>query len=262
MNVEQMIQHASQSADALAAIAARVNAGQVRAETHYEVVCRSKGGVILWTERTHNRVVTAGLNKLLDATFKTGLASPAWNIGLVGPSITDAAITSGAAALTSASNPWTSADASRAIIVRGAGAAGADLVTTILTFTSAGAVTLAANAGTTVTGASALWDSRAGDVMSSHASWTESTAYTQANRVAFTPGTIASGSVDNSASAAAFTINANNTLIGGCFLTDNNTKGGTTGTLYGMAPFSSVGFRQVNNGDTLTVTTTVSVSAS
>ena len=78
---------------------------------------------------------------------------------------------------------------------------------------------------------------------------------------AFTPGSISGGSVDNSASKAVFNINANNTLVGGLFLSDNSTKGGTTGTLYGMAPFSSIGFRQLNNGDTLSVTVTLQITA-
>ena len=230
-------------------------------ETCYDVVARNRNGKILWEEQAHNRVVTAGLNNLLDAAIKTGVTSPTWFVGLVGATITDGAITSGAAVLTSASALFLAADAGRAIIVRGAGAAGADLVTTILTFTSTSNVTLSANAGTTVTGASAIWDARAADVMSSHASWVENVNYSNANRVAFTAGTIASGSVDNSASAAVFNINTNNTLIGGLFLANNSTKSGTTGILHGMAPFSTVGFRQVNSGDTLTVTATLSITA-
>lgn len=233
----------------------------VVAETIYELEARNAAGELLWRETYKNRVVIAGLNKLLDATFKTGLTTPAWFIGLVGPSITNAAITSGSAALTSASNPFTAADAGRPIIVRGAGAGGADLVTTILSYTSAGAVTLAANAGTTVSGARALFDARAADTMASHASWTELTAYSEANRQAFTPGTIANGSVDNSASKAVFTINADATIIAGLFMADNNSKGGTTGTLYGMAPFSAPGMKQLDNLDTLTVTATLNLTA-
>lgn len=244
--------------DALLALKNKVPADhKVTLETHYLVECFDQGGALLWQRRAHNRVVTAGLNKLLDATFKTGLASPAWYIGLVGASISDAAVTSGAAALTSASNLWTSADAGRAIIVRGAGASGADLVTTIQTYTSAGAVTLAANAGTTVSGAECTWDARAADTMTSHAPWVEVQAYSQATRPAFTAGTIANGSVDNSASVAQFSINANTTDIFGTFLVDNNTKGGTTGNLYGMAVFSSPGSERANSGATVNVTATI-----
>lgn len=63
--------------------------------------------------------------------------------------LTDGAITSGAAAFTSASASFTVADVGKAIVVHGAGAAAADLVTTISARVSATAVTLAANAGTT-----------------------------------------------------------------------------------------------------------------
>ncbi len=176
----------------------------VAMETFYHIECRDVRGKLKWIEEAKNRVVTVGLNKLLDATFKTGLTSPAWYIGLVGPGVTDGAITSGAAILTSATGAFTAGDQGRAIIVRGAGASGADLVTTILTYTNATTVTLNTNAGTTVTGAGVLWDSRAADTMSSHTPWTENQNYSQATRVAFVAGTIASGSLDNSASQASF----------------------------------------------------------
>ncbi len=242
-----------------AAVRNAIAAG-VAMETRYDVTAHDRFGKFLFKAQAKNRVVTAGLNKLLDATFKTGLASPLWYVGLCGASITDGAITASAAILTSASAPFTSGDVGRAIIVRGAGASGADLVTTILSFTNSGSVTLAANASTTVTGASVIWEARAADTMSSHTPWVESAAYSQANRPAFTPGTISGGSVDNSASQAQFSINANNTVIGGLFLSDNNTISGTTGTLYGMAPFS-VSFRQLNNGDTLSVTATLTAAS-
>lgn len=232
----------------------------VRMETRYDVTARDRQGSVLWVAQAKNRVVTAGLNKLLDATFKTGLAAPLWYIGICGASITDGAITTSTAAFTSASNPFVAADVGRAIIVRGAGASGADLVTTISVFTNSGAVTLGGNAGTTVSGASAIWEARAADTMASHAPWVESAAYTQTTRPAFTPGSISGGSVDNSASQAQFSINTNNTVIGGLFLTDNNVISGTTGTLYGMAPFS-VSFRQLNNGDTLSVTATLTAAS-
>lgn len=98
----------------------------------------------------------------------------------------------------------------------------------------------------------------AADTMASHAGWTEVTAYSQANRVTISLGTPASGSVDNSASPGVFGINANSTTIGGGFLVTNNTKGGTTGTLYGGAAFTS-GDKVLGNGDTLNVTITLTV---
>ena len=56
--------------------------GAVAMETRYEAVCRDAAGRIKWTATAKNLVVTAGLNKLIDACFKTGLASPAWYLGL------------------------------------------------------------------------------------------------------------------------------------------------------------------------------------
>jgi len=57
-----------------------------------------------------------------------------------------------------------------------------------------------------------------------------------------------------------FSINAT-TTVGGAFLTSDNTKGGTTGTLFSAADFQSPGDRSVVNGDTLNVTYTFSLSA-
>jgi hypothetical protein len=227
----------------------------------YDVTAFDRNGRRLWTARAKNRIPTVGLNKFLDATLKTGLATPLWYLGLVGASISDAAITSGQAALTSASNPWLAEDVGRAIVVRGAGSSGGDLVTTILSRQSAGAVTLTDNAGTTVTAAKAAWDARAGDTMASHAPWVTNTNYSNANRPTWTPGAVAAGSVDNSASPGSFSINADNTIIFGAFMADNNTVGGTTGTLLSMGVFSGAGSRQVNNGDTLQVTATVQAQA-
>ncbi len=54
----------------------------VQMRTRYRAECYDRHGHLKWREEGHNIVVTAGLNKLLDATFKTGLASPAWFVGL------------------------------------------------------------------------------------------------------------------------------------------------------------------------------------
>ena len=101
------------------------------------------------------------------------------------------------------------------------------------------------------------------DTMSSHAGWTEEIGYSNATRPACTFGvaTTADPSViTNSASPASFNINATAT-IGGAFLTSNNTKGGTTGTLFSAADFQSPGNRSVVLGDTLNVTYTFSLDA-
>ena len=103
----------------------------------------------------------------------------------------------------------------------------------------------------------------ASDTMASHPGWTEVTAYSQSTRPACTFGTptTANPSVaTNSASPATFSINGT-TTVGGAFLTTNNTKGGTTGTLFSAADFQSPGDRSVVSGDTLTVTYTFSLTA-
>ena len=102
----------------------------------------------------------------------------------------------------------------------------------------------------------------AGNTMASHGTWTEVTDYSQATRPACTFGTptTANPSVaTNSASPASFSINGT-TTVGGAFLTSNNTKGGTTGTLYSAADFSAPGDRSVVSGDTLSVTYTLSLA--
>lgn len=67
--------------------------------------------------------------------------------------VSDGAITASDATLTSASNPFTASMVGFRIKVAGAGAASADLITTILSYTNAGEVELATTASTTVSGA-------------------------------------------------------------------------------------------------------------
>ena len=103
----------------------------------------------------------------------------------------------------------------------------------------------------------------AGDTMASHGTWTEVTNYTESTRPAatFAAATNANPSVvTNTASKAVFTINGSVT-VGGAFLTSNNTKGGSTGTLFSAADFQSPGDRAVVSGDVLNVTYQFSLSA-
>jgi hypothetical protein len=102
----------------------------------------------------------------------------------------------------------------------------------------------------------------AGDTMASHAGWTEVVPYSQATRPACTFGTptTANPSVaTNSASPAVYSINATST-VGGAFLVSDNTKSGSTGTLYSASDFTSPGDRSVVSGDTLNVTYTLSLA--
>ena len=96
------------------------------------------------------------------------------------------------------------------------------------------------------------------DTMAAHAGWNENTGYSGGTRSVLTPGAAAGGSINNSGSVASFTINANGTLAG-AFVTTGNVSGGTAGTLFGAAAFSG-GSRAVQNGDTVSVTITISAS--
>jgi hypothetical protein len=111
-------------------------------------------------------------------------------------------------------------------------------------------------------GAGASNTPAASDTMSSHAGWTENTTYSNSTRPAatFAAATTANPSVvTNTASKASFSINGT-TTIGGAFLTSDNTKSGTTGTLFSASDFTG-GDRSVVNGDTLQVTYQFSLSA-
>lgn len=92
------------------------------------------------------------------------------------------------------------------------------------------------------------------DTMGSHAGWAESTAYSAGTRPQWTVGAAAARQVTN-ASTVDFAINGTATLKG-VFVVDENTKGGTSGTLWATAAFSST--ISVTSGDTLKVTYTVS----
>lgn len=97
-----------------------------------------------------------------------------------------------------------------------------------------------------------------GNTMASHAGWVEVAPYAGA-RPTLTLGTVVSGSVDNSAVKAAYTINAN-MVVGGAFLVTLPTASQTSGTLYGGAAFTG-GNRTVASGDTLNVTCTLTATA-
>jgi hypothetical protein len=92
----------------------------------------------------------------------------------------------------------------------------------------------------------------AADTMASHAGWIELTAYTQANRVAWGSVTSTAQAITNS-TPATFDMNAANT-VKGIFVCSNNTKSGTSGTIWSAAQFSSD--VPVVNGDQLKITYT------
>lgn len=112
-------------------------------------------------------------------------------------------------------------------------------------------------------GAAASNDPAAGDTMASHSGWTEVTAYSESTRpqANFGAATTADPSViSNSSSVAVFSINGT-TTVGGAFLTSDNTKGGTTGTLFSASDFAAPGDRSVVSGDVINVTYTFSLDA-
>jgi hypothetical protein len=151
----------------------------------YQVQCFDPSGLLVWEDWIENLIPTAGLNKILDATLKSGSGAPTWYIGLK----------------------------------------------------AAGAVA-------------------AGDTMASHGGWSELTSYSEATRPVCSLGTISAGSVDTVASPAIFNVTGSMT-VAGCFMVNQNTKGGTTGDLYGVGDFSSA--RSVLSGDTLRIQVTCSV---
>jgi len=93
----------------------------------------------------------------------------------------------------------------------------------------------------------------AADTMASHGGWTEvQTQYSEGTRPAYTGADTGVGTVSNTASVAVFSITGSVT-VGGCFLTSNSTKAGSTGKLFAGVAFSG-GNRAVVNTDSLEVT--------
>lgn len=116
--------------------------------------CGSGGGVLSSAVGTFYDV---GRIRLNDPNISGGDVTGAnawWGSNAI---VADGAITVGLFALTSASNPFVPGDVGQTIVVEGAGAAGVSLITTIAAYVNAGQVTLAAAAGTTVTGAKLWW---------------------------------------------------------------------------------------------------------
>ena len=91
----------------------------------------------------------------------------------------------------------------------------------------------------------------AGDTMASHAGWTEVQTYSESVRQTWVEAGVSSQTITNSASPASFSINGVCT-IAGAFISNDNTKGGSTGKLYCAVDFASS--RTAANGDTLNVT--------
>lgn len=95
------------------------------------------------------------------------------------------------------------------------------------------------------------------DTLSSKA-WTENQNYSEAARQTWSNGAVSGQSVDNSGSVASFSIDTDAQTIGGAFLADDSTKGGTTGILYAAGTFSTD--KSADSGDTLEVTATFTMA--
>lgn len=98
----------------------------------------------------------------------------------------------------------------------------------------------------------------AADTMASHAGWAEVVAYDEAARPASTFGAVSSQSIDNVGNEAVYTMNASST-VGGAFLTSDNTKSGTAGTLFSVGAFTG-GDRAVVDDDVLQVSYTLNAA--
>lgn len=90
------------------------------------------------------------------------------------------------------------------------------------------------------------------DVMSTFpALATEATDYTSSTRIAFEPGTISAGSVDNVGNEAEFAFTTTRTIYGG-FIGSSSAKGSTSGVLLSAVRFGSP--KSVDASSTLRVT--------
>lgn len=102
----------------------------------------------------------------------------------------------------------------------------------------------------------------AADTMASHGGWGEvaGASYSQSTRVTWSPGSPSSGAIVNGTTADHSMINGSSLTVNGLFIVSDNTKGGTSGTLFSTASFTG-GTQAVNNGDTLKVTYTMSAAS-
>ena len=173
----------------------------------YRVECFAPDGTSKWIEEVTNIVVNEGLNDLLNRYFKGSAYTAAHYVGLVGAGAGTVATTAAGTGVTGTGTAFAAADVGSDIIIPGAGTGGADHRTTIATVTSATAITLTNATPVAVSGANYAVEARPADTMGTK-SFAEITPYSNAARPTLTLGAVASGSVDNAASKASFTINA------------------------------------------------------
>lgn len=112
---------------------------------HFAIVCQD-GSLIPSTTAAKALTLRGFHEPVIDVRFQGGGN---------GRSVTDAAMTSGQATLTSATAAFTSADVGRTVTVDGAGVSGGPLLTEITAVTDAATATVCTNAAITVSGARA-----------------------------------------------------------------------------------------------------------
>jgi hypothetical protein len=87
---------------------------------------------------------------------------------------------------------------------------------------------------------------------------TEFTNYSETSRRPWMPGSVFSGSIDNFASKATFTVSADNQTIRGVALISSSAKSNTTGVLLGAALFTSP--KTLDTGETIDIGYSISLS--
>lgn len=121
--------------------------------------------------------------------------------------------------------------------------------------------------GTAILDSATLYIGLLGSSPSPTSGWTmtnaggaETAGYDEATRPAWGQGAAGSQAVTN-ATAVEFTMDGTDTTIGGAFVTTDNTKDGTTGTLVAAKAFTG-GNKTVADNDVLSVTYTITGSSS
>jgi hypothetical protein len=100
----------------------------------------------------------------------------------------------------------------------------------------------------------------ASDTMANHPTWSEMTPYFNTERPAWQRnGAASGGAMSNSGNKAVFWINSSVTVYG-AFMTSSDTKGGTSGKLYGVGDFGQP--RSAMSGDSINVRIELSITAS
>ena len=234
----------------------------------YDVECISVDGTVKWTDKIENIVVNVGLDDVLEQYFKGSAYTAAHYVGLFAETATSTITNITQANPAVVSTPSTTGISNGDIVrindvvgmteVNGNEYTVAGLVVDT-TFQLSG---IDSTGFTAYTSGGNWWEDPvlAADTMASHSSWSETVPYSNGTRPVFNNTAAVSGqSLTNSANKAVFNID-NPATVGGCFVSTDSTKSGTSGTLFAGGVFTQ-GSKPVTNGDTLNVTLTFSTSS-